>query len=41
MEFEKAFEGLREAGYRHNLRQKKEYWDWTHNSDEKNPFEEE
>jgi hypothetical protein len=32
---------LIEAGYKHTLRQKKEYWDMTHNSNEKNPFEDE
>lgn len=40
-EHEKAEEGLRAAAYKHDLRQKKEYWDLTHNSNEKNPFEEE
>lgn len=40
-EHDKAVEGLREAGYKHTLRQEKEYWDLTLNSGEKNPFEEE
>lgn len=40
-EHDKAVEGLRAAAYKHDLRQKKEYWDLTHNSGEKNPFEDE